>query len=465
MRKIIKSAPDCKGAKELVDCVLKMIDIDTIDEKSKVYDTVAKDNVYLHSLRSSKKVQLLGQDPKAAPLFKSMQSFIDKTVNAQSHGLAFDLIPNDIDIIRYDAGDFFGRHADFVPIKSSFVEYYSLLICVDVSNDLQGGETVLYLPSEPDDVCKNTVTLSGWLLFPNTVEHESLLVKQGRKIVMKANVVTFGSSLAHPTMRLLVDTRSDIVKSFLASSGNVLPMSSLSDYLFYRKYFDGDETVVPFQFLAGSNCQSARPSNEEISKIHYFSIYNSIPVVDFAINGEAFYDRYDEEEQKDNHDDLRNDRGSRRVAVKANKNFERFKTTVLPTQNEIVNAFSMMQYYFWTAALQFSGNDNEFRPYGQMERIAIGDIASAVEKKVTHNMQMMQKVEIEAFALPPLSVSERIFAARQEKKARFDTETIEAIVSKFGKSSMSYYAGGLHYCNETYYDEFSADIYFGFFRL
>ena len=65
------------------------------------------------------------------------------------------MIPNDIDILMYTEGDYFGKHFDFVPIKTPFLTYYSLILCLDA--DCQGGETKLYFEDKTIRVFNETV--------------------------------------------------------------------------------------------------------------------------------------------------------------------------------------------------------------------------------------------------------------------------------------------------------------------
>lgn len=79
----------------------------------------------------------------------------------------------------------------------------------------------------------------------------------------------------------------EIIQTFKAAPGNVLPTYNLSDYMFYRNCFESDPNIVPFQFVVYSNgIDSDSPfktkhllENNSSQNVLWFNIYDDTPIV------------------------------------------------------------------------------------------------------------------------------------------------------------------------------------------
>jgi hypothetical protein len=228
---------------EMLQCSVPLKNINF--EESKIYDIKHKENIIDISHRSSKVHKIYYNQSQG--IFKSIEKLIDM-INEKKQTL-FTLIPNDIDIVKYETGDFFNRHSDFVPIKTKYLSYYTMLFCIDAN--CIGGETSLFLDGENRIDFSETVTPNEWLLFRNEIEHCGNQVISGHKIILKANIVhtDLSNCLFNPQFDKLISAKNEVITDFMSKSGNILPIHSLTDYIFYRNCFKDCENVVPFQFL------------------------------------------------------------------------------------------------------------------------------------------------------------------------------------------------------------------------
>ena len=264
-----------------------------------VYDTKNAENITYADLRKSKTSKINYYDDQS--IFKQVEQFVG-FVN-ESYHTAFQMIPDDIDIIMYTEGDYFGKHTDFVPIKTPYMTYYSLILCLDA--DCQGGQTKLYFPDKTHKIFIETITPNSWLIFKNSIEHESTMVKTGYKIVLKANLVhlTLSPNRGYnDSLVKLVDSRNLTISKFKSKPLNVLSANTLSEYLFYRDCFKSDLDVIPFQFITGcgdvgdhisTTDYNGNPIKKtELSLVVWFNIGTNIPIISWT--GVAPADSYDE---------------------------------------------------------------------------------------------------------------------------------------------------------------------------
>src|SRR5579872_3027945 len=214
-----------------INAVTKYIQNLTITfTNSLVYDTHSHQNIHLDTLRKSLTTSLNYDSHQ--PLFKLLTQVVKEISNWT--GSDYSLIPTNVDVIKYVEGDFFKKHTDFEPVKCKFFEYYALLICIDAN--CEGGETIVYTPYG-NFTFTDTIRPNYWMLFKSSLEHESNVIKTGYKIVLKADVIKTNfndNPEIHQSLSSLLDARNSIITSFKSKPHNVLPVYSLSEYLFYR---------------------------------------------------------------------------------------------------------------------------------------------------------------------------------------------------------------------------------------
>jgi hypothetical protein len=121
-----------------------MLDVDAQEAKpSHVFNRVTRTNVVNKHLRSSSKIEY--RDEK---LFDWLESHVVNTLNTKINSFCFNLVRNDVEVVKYNEGDFFRPRQDYINFDSNEFCNYTFLRC------LQGGETVLHenptaSPEEP----------------------------------------------------------------------------------------------------------------------------------------------------------------------------------------------------------------------------------------------------------------------------------------------------------------------------
>jgi len=427
-----------------------------IYEPSKIYHTKSKQNIIKENIRSSKTYTI--KYLSSPNLFNAINKLID-LINVNQNTL-FSLIPDEIDIIRYDSNDFFKKHNDFVPFKSKYINYYSLLFCLDA--DSIGGETCLYL-NDSNIKLRETITPNHWVLFMNEIEHESLKIESGHKIVLKANVVHI--DLSQPQFNLAFDqlltTRNDIINNFKSTKNNILPIYNLQDYLFYRRCFENDPTVIPFQMI----CMDSENNNFNIihnekssdhalnNHIVWFNVGSNYPIVKFLRKENLDENNLDEDDSDENDSDEDNKNDSdefiNKKIIKLMSNDE---------INEIQRVITLMIYYFWCCALYHESGDAECQVNMNTKRSSIN---TQITKKIKENIQKIQEKEFEIFQIEKIRMD---FDTDMINKI-FTNEFINNICKRFTSNTINYQIGGLYYCNQYEYQEYKSEIYFGFVHV
>jgi len=412
---------------------------------SKVYDVANQINIINNDMRRSKSINLLyNQCPE---IFKNISNIINM-LNDNYH-ICLSVIPNDIDIIHYETGDFFAKHNDFVPIKSKYIEYYSILYCIDAV--CKGGETCLYINNTPVKFSE-TITRNNWLIFRNDIEHEGLPILSGHKTILKANIVKINFSsneLYNPAFSMLIDARNDIISKFKSSKYNILPIFSINEYLFYRKSFEDDHCVVPFQMIVKAKGKSD-VGYEQISKYNTFDkdiIWFSIGNNQVLKSVKYINSNY----QNDNDID----------SIEEHNLNTYVKDIDLQEINEVVRTIYMTIYYFWKVSIESKYEyDDDCGMRNSIDNV--DDASTMIGEKIKENIHKIQKSEYKLFKLPKINKLYSTAIADKICKKKY----IDKIKKKFTDSStLAYHVGSSVYCNQHEYIEYKLDINFGFINL
>lgn len=143
-----------------------MLDVDAQEAKpSHVFNRVTRTNVVNKHLRSSSKIEY--RDEK---LFDWLETHVVKTLNTKINSFYFNLVRNDVEVVKYNEGDFFRKHQDYINFDSNEFRNYTFLMCLRACE--QGGETILH----------ENPTASG---------EEQQQVLSGQKILLKGNLLCF----------------------------------------------------------------------------------------------------------------------------------------------------------------------------------------------------------------------------------------------------------------------------------
>ncbi|CAD7932002.1 unnamed protein product [Amoebophrya sp. A25] len=129
----------------------------------------------------------------------SLSSSPSSTASARKSTMKYIFTRKDVTYIRYDKGDFFTPHEDYLSLTTNFVEEWTGLMCVGASDDLLGGETVFHLhdghhPQSDEDnegeqargklVSRATVSPKSAVFFRKDLTHEGAAVERGVKEVI-----------------------------------------------------------------------------------------------------------------------------------------------------------------------------------------------------------------------------------------------------------------------------------------
>lgn len=427
--------------------------------KSNVYHKESKQNVLDDSVRSSKTHKIYYRSSKT--IFYLVEKLIDQ-VNKTNNTL-FSLVPDDIDIIKYDKGDFFNRHDDYVPIKNKYIKYYTLLFCIDAN--CVGGETSLFM-DKGEIKFTESITPGQWLLFKNEIEHSGNKIESGYKIILKANVINidFGTNMHYAEFDKLISAKNDIISKFLESeTGTILPIYSLADYLFYRNCFKHNSNIVPFQFITANGngtidltiINDNKPIEADIfstglskaaEKIFWFNIHNNCPIIYYKTPKSNNEDSDDEDSDDEN----------------SSENINSFVKKYIYDNldiNEIERAISLMISCFWSISISY--NDEETNgPILDFDN-KNDHIGKLIIEKIKENLSKVHAQEKNAFNLSDIDRSKQI----SDYRDKFTNKFISDIHSKYTTGTINYKTGGTYYCNETNYFDFQTDIYFGFAKM
>ena len=499
--------------KDLLDLIYAGINVslelkNLFFEQSEVYHVESKKNISEKNIRSSLTHKFYYNQNQT--IFGCVDNLIEM-IN-RKYGTLFTLIPNDIDVIKYERGDFFQRHKDFIPIKSKYATFYSLIYCL--YGDSVGGETIIYDGDSPTKFTE-TITKSGWVLFRNDLEHESLPIESGTKIVLKANVLHTNLSVQSYNIAFdkLVGAKNSIISEFKSTKKGILPVYDLGEYLFYRKCFENDKNVVPFQMICayGDFDHEIEFSTENVrcdNNIIWLNVGNT-PLIQLSTQNLIKNDKLNENAEalddikkqiKNIKNNIQNgdiDKESDEMKqleymleynIKNKKIYEnelsgyhrrskilsKFidKFTKNKKMNEIEQSIAIMVSFFWYTSL-IIGKDDKSQDGGNSwggdeDKINIDlpgnkeTTVKLINSKIEENMKKIKKQEKQAFYCDKLNLD---YDVNKIEKI-FNEKFVNELKETFKKNgTIEYHKGGTHYCNDHSYVEYQCDINYGFINL
>jgi hypothetical protein len=161
--------------------------------------------VYNHKLREHRINTELRKSKKIIFHNKEILTFIKNNIlpkiNIQDSVLLLD--ETHYDLLKYEVGDFFGKHTDFQTNNAPYVSLYTLIIGL---NDCLGGETCVYMKDKKLVLTGPTIK-GGGAIFPATLPHESLHVKDKYKLVLKFDVYVINKQLFETKSFIEIQTK------------------------------------------------------------------------------------------------------------------------------------------------------------------------------------------------------------------------------------------------------------------
>lgn len=180
---------------------------------SSVHTASEGDVVLLEKRRST---GFVGSDP-------TVFDFLAAVVERLGFDGDADVVRGHYDVVRYEAGGFFRRHADFCPVRAPGVSYWHCLLGLEAP--FHGGGTSVYgCGGEATTIVLKPGSL---LMIGAGVEHEGLEVLEGTKTLLKFDLMLF----AVPPIRHLV-------RLSCADGSMRLPAEPLRRSVFFARLLD-----------------------------------------------------------------------------------------------------------------------------------------------------------------------------------------------------------------------------------
>jgi hypothetical protein len=154
-------------------------------EKSNVYKVSTQEKVLDEAVRRSHFRSIT----KCENLFNFCEELLLGSFANEMYD--FSIVRNDAMHIKYQVGDFFKEHSDFLSLNSNIIEEFTFIICVlptSYEEKVIGGETKVKLNADSVTLSKATTTPGGALLFRKDLFHEGLPLESGQKEILMVNV-------------------------------------------------------------------------------------------------------------------------------------------------------------------------------------------------------------------------------------------------------------------------------------
>lgn len=203
--------------------------------KSQVYNVSEEKNEYNDDIRLSKKISI--NDPKIFDIFETL--IISKINNSEDTN--FILSRDEIDIIKYDKGDYFKKHQDFVKFNSNIIKSYAFILCLKGNN--HEGFTKLFLSDNEIVDMYQTCTPGSALLFRNEIFHEGTKLDESIKIILKLNILGIKK-------KINITNYNDLLKIKFKEEDSyyVIPLASLEkipkSYLYAQYHFEKKNEIT-----------------------------------------------------------------------------------------------------------------------------------------------------------------------------------------------------------------------------
>ncbi|AYV83636.1 MAG: prolyl 4-hydroxylase alpha subunit [Hyperionvirus sp.] len=189
-------------------------------KQARIFDHRIAQNVVDKSIRNANRITY--RDPQ---LFNFLNQIVVKRINDTEEDCYYLLINNNVDVIKYNVGDFFKKHQDFIYYDSNAFKDYTFILSLEKC--AIGGETLLYSDDDKYDSVK--LAKGDVLLFKKHVIHEGKEIIDGQKIILSGNLICFPK---YP------DEESDFVIVNVSDKTFIIPVNTLknTDSLYYRFY-------------------------------------------------------------------------------------------------------------------------------------------------------------------------------------------------------------------------------------
>jgi hypothetical protein len=213
----IKNIINKTKVSELKD-LLNLDDNEEIYKASHIYNRIDKTNYVDKHMRSSRKIEY--RDHK---IFDWIEKNIVEKINENEsieERHKYILIRN-VEVVKYESGDFFKKHQDYINFDSNQFKNYTFLLCINACQ--KGGETVLHIDGKEhvfDSTCKSPGSI---LALKKDTIHEGREILEGNKVILKGNLICFEKNITKEEL---------IIVNIVQSNGHyyILPVDMLQKY-------------------------------------------------------------------------------------------------------------------------------------------------------------------------------------------------------------------------------------------
>jgi hypothetical protein len=229
-------------------------------QKSNVYVVATEEKLVDENVRRSQ-FRSITNDQE---LFNECEKLLEQHFG-DDETYSYSLVRNDAMHIKYEKGDYFRAHSDYLSLTSNMIEEFTLIICVIPTETAQpccnGGETKVSLNNDSFVVSKATTTPGGALLFRKDLLHEGMELTSGFKEILMLNiwglrkaseqqlVITFDSSSANNDAAVPLDKKSRMaVERASLQLTYVIPVNGLLQFFpgcFFTAYIQFETQKQP----------------------------------------------------------------------------------------------------------------------------------------------------------------------------------------------------------------------------
>lgn len=177
---------------------------------SRVYDVEKEELLIAPDLRQSKFKTI-----STPEIFSLVDNYLQEMTKLDKWS-DYVLVKNNVTVVKYEEGDFFDAHEDFLSFKSNVFQEFTWILCLDGNCD--GGETMIYVNDFFKHASSNSKTTGCSLVFRKDLKHAGEIIRSGHKYIMTCNVNVFSKSCTS----ILVVSFKDYDEKYVLPEINIL---------------------------------------------------------------------------------------------------------------------------------------------------------------------------------------------------------------------------------------------------
>lgn len=434
----------CDIEKNIITEIKNIISLDNntfFDETSLVYNTQTKENELNGEIRKSKRKSI-----KDKEILNNLKVLLENKISIlKNKNLKFDIITDEVDVIKYENGDFFERHTDFDKMISNVMKYYSLIIYLQ--KPIKGGHFCYYIKN------KKYFAINNVILFRNNLDHESSLVEDGEKIILKINVKCSpiieedDYTIEIITNKYISENTKNIIEklNFMYSKKTIdsefILCENIKEFKDYMKAYRKNSNIIPFSIIMKDD------------KFFSFSIYEStlLFIEDIDINSIM-----SEIKNIDNYDEIFSNMNTMRLNL-IKKYISKYEFELLEKTNFKITTSEVPRIY-----KKYVNEDDLMKHYDSLG-IICDEIEHCLEDgEYNFDDEYDFKDDKMYIEDKKMDFYRFIYLSNHIKKNYLDKICDDISDNYIIKQDSK---AGVSYCNQNDYYQFSFNMYCGFLKL